>query len=169
MQGWTLGKPKLSWSWNLWGMWRSTRRTQKRLRYTMTFFVLFFTDKIYPQDSQVPQHSDCSSTHSKRNRVRNHLRKFKVCESMWAEGMNIKVGNELTNIIAKSLSDIFECLSWLEDVSDDSKMQNVTPVFKKGNQLNLSFWEVCGANSPGSCLQAHEEQESVLKQSAWIY
>lgn len=48
-------------------------------------------------------------------------------------------------------------------------MGNATPIFKKGNQPNLSFWEGCVSNPPGSHIEAYEEQKGVWEQSAWIY
>jgi len=70
------------------------------------------------------------------------------------EGMSLRVENELINIIAKSVPAIFECSLWLRNISYDSQMENTTPIFRKSDQLNLSFCEICGSNPPESLPQA---------------
>lgn len=187
MQGWMLGKLNLSWSWNMrdvkvnkkhfYRYIHSKKKTKEKYSFVVPqskgpsdkdseqvnvvndFFVLFFTGKIYPQDSQVPVPSGWSSTHSKRDGVRNQLSNLKIHESMRAEWMNFRVGNELTNI-AKSLPAIFEH-SYTERHFRWFKMENVTPILKKANQLNLTFWEVFGTNSHGNC-PGTQKQEGVL-------
>ncbi|KGL84716.1 RNA-directed DNA polymerase from mobile element jockey, partial [Tinamus guttatus] len=66
--------------------------------------------------------------------VREHLRKLDTHKSMDPDGMNPRVLRELADVIAKSLSIIFE-RSWrMGEVPEDWKKANVTPVFKKGKK-----------------------------------
>lgn len=47
---------------------------------------------------------------------------------MGLDGMNLKLLRELEDVIVRPLSIIFD---WLEEVSEDLKKANVTPIFEK--------------------------------------
>ena len=62
--------------------------------------------------------------------VRDHLGKLDSCKSMGPDGMHPRVVRELADAVAKPLSTIFE-RSWRTgEVPEDSRVANVTSVFK---------------------------------------
>ncbi|KGL78532.1 hypothetical protein N309_15571, partial [Tinamus guttatus] len=66
--------------------------------------------------------------------VREHLRKLNTHKSTGPDGMHPRVLREMTDVIAKPLSIIFE-RSWRTGAEpEDWKKVNVTPVFKKGKK-----------------------------------
>jgi len=68
------------------------------------------------------------------NQVRHHLSKLCTQKSMGPNGMNPQMLRELADVIAEPLSIIFE-RSWrTEEVPEDWRKANVTPVFKKGKK-----------------------------------
>ncbi|KGL78634.1 hypothetical protein N309_08012, partial [Tinamus guttatus] len=82
--------------------------------------------------------------------VMDYLGKLDPHKSMGPDGMHPRVLRELAEVIAEPLSIIFE-RSWrAEEVPEDWKKANVTPVFRKskreepGNYRPVSFTSVPG-------------------------
>lgn len=80
-----------------------------------------------------------------KDRIRECLSKLDIHKSMRWDGINPRLLRELTNVIVRLLSVIFERSQWSGEVPDDLKKARITPFFKKeyiGNYKIVSLTTV---------------------------
>jgi len=100
------------------------------------FFASVFSAKAGPKESQAPEvreeaYKEDDFPLVKEDCVRDGFRKLDDHKSMGPEGMHARVLRELADVIAEPLSIIFE-RSWrTEEVPEDWRKANVSPIFKK--------------------------------------
>ena len=63
--------------------------------------------------------------------ARDHLRNVNICKSMSPNEMHPRVLRELTDVVIKPFSTIFENFWQPGEVPGDWKKGNITPIFKK--------------------------------------
>ncbi|KAJ7422908.1 rna-directed dna polymerase from mobile element jockey-like [Pitangus sulphuratus] len=116
-------------------------KVAKKTKILNTFFASDFTIKTDLRVTQEMREKDWGKEYFplvEEDWVRNHLVKLNILKSMGPDGMHTQVLRELVDIIAIPLLIIFE-RSWKsEEVPEDWKKANVTPVLKKGVECLLS-------------------------------
>ncbi|GAB0187214.1 mitochondrial enolase superfamily member 1 [Grus japonensis] len=139
-------------------------------------FASVFTAKASPQESQtlevrekVWRKEDFPLV--EEDQAGNHLGKLDIHKSMGPDGIHPQVLRELTDVIAKPLSIIFE-RSWRTGkVPEDWKKDNVTPVFKKGKKEGTGNYRPVSLTSiPGKVMEQpildviskHVEEKKVI-------
>jgi len=86
--------------------------------------------------------------------VRDQLRNLDVHKSMGPEGMHPRVLRELADVIAETLSTIFERSGRTGQVYEDWRKANVTPIFKKGKKENPGNYRPLSLTSiPGKVME----------------
>lgn len=81
--------------------------------YSVPFFASVFTGKACPQASQVPEPSGRvwgseALLIVQEDTVRDHLNQFDIYKSVGPDGIHLRQQKELADVIARSLSIIFE-------------------------------------------------------------
>ena len=82
--------------------------------------------------------------------ARDHLRNVNICKSMSPNEMHPRVLRELTDVVIKPFSTIFENFWQPGEVPGDWKKGNITPIFKKGKKDDpRNYWPVSLTSMPG--------------------
>ncbi|PKU46621.1 rna-directed dna polymerase from mobile element jockey- hypothetical protein [Limosa lapponica baueri] len=108
------------------------------------------------------------------DQVREQLSKLDICKSMGPDGMHPGVLRELAEVIAGTLSIIFD-RSWRTgEVPEDWRKANVIPVFKKGKKEDLGNYRLVSLTSiPGKMMEQlvldiiskHMEEKKTIRSS----
>jgi len=122
------------------------------------FFASVFSAKAGPQGSQAPEvreeaYSEDGFPLVEEDCVRDCLSDLDTHKSMGLDGMHPRVMRELADVIAESLSIIFE-RSWRKgEVPEDWRKASVTPVFKKGKKEDPGNYRLVSLTSiPGKMM-----------------
>ncbi|PKU31482.1 rna-directed dna polymerase from mobile element jockey-like [Limosa lapponica baueri] len=123
------------------------------------FFASVFTAKAGPQEPQTLEVRERDRRKEdfpwiEEDQVRDHLGKLNTHKSMGPDGMYLRVPRELADVIAKTLSIIFE-RSWRRgEVHEDWRKDNVTAVFKKGKKEDTgNCRQVSLTSIPGKAME----------------
>ncbi|KFU90974.1 hypothetical protein M959_14491, partial [Chaetura pelagica] len=86
--------------------------------------------------------------------VRDHLSDLDIHKSMGPDGMHPRVLRDLAEVIARPLSITFGKSWGTEEMAEDWRKANVTPVFKKGNKEDLgNYGPVSLTSIPGKLME----------------
>ncbi|GAB0187540.1 mitochondrial enolase superfamily member 1 [Grus japonensis] len=104
-----------------------------------TFFASAFTIKINLQESQVPETKGKGWSKGdvplmEEDQAREYFNKLVIHKSMGPDGVHPQMLRELSDVIERPLSIIFDQSWQLGEVLKDRKNANVTPIFKKGKK-----------------------------------
>jgi len=121
-------------------------------------FASVFTAKASPQESQALEVREEACRKDdlplvEEDCVRDHLSNPDAHKSMGPNGMHPGVLWELADVIAESLSIIFERFWRTGEVSQDWREANVTPIFKKGKDNPGNYRPVSLTFIPGKMMQ----------------
>lgn len=123
------------------------------------FFASVFTAKASPQQSQALEARETvwrkeELPFVKEDWVRDHIEKLDTHKLKGPDRMWPQMVRELPDAIAKPFSIIFE-RSWrTEEVPEDWRKDNVTPVFKKAKKENLGNYRSVNLTSvPGKVME----------------
>jgi len=122
-------------------------------------FASVFSAKASPQESQaleVREESCIKDDHPlvEEDCVRDHLSNPDAHRSMGLDGMHPQVLKELADVIAESLSIVFE-RSWRTgEVPEDWRKASVTRIFKKGKKEDPGNYRLVSLTSiPGKVIE----------------
>jgi len=86
--------------------------------------------------------------------VRDHLSNADIHKSMGPDGMHPRVLRELADVIAEPLSIVFERSCRTQEMPEDWRKANVTPIFKKGKKEDPRNCRLVSLTSiPGKMLE----------------
>ncbi|XP_054074730.1 transcription factor ETV6 isoform X1 [Rissa tridactyla] len=142
------------------------------------FFSLVFTAKAASHEShtleargKVWREEDFPSV--EEDRVRDHLANLDIHKSMGPDGMHLhqRVLRELTGVIARPLSIVFERSWGTGEVPEDWRKADITPIFKKGKKEEPGNYRPVSLTSvPGKVMERlildviskHVEEQEVI-------
>ncbi|GAB0205233.1 mitochondrial enolase superfamily member 1 [Grus japonensis] len=155
---------------------RDKEMQKEKVELLNAFFALVFTAKAGPQESQTLEAGEKVWRKEdlplvEEDRVREHLGKLNIHKSMGPDGMHPQVLRELADVIARSLSIIFE-RSWRTgEVPEDWRKANVTLLSKKGKKEDPgNYRPVSLTSNPGKVMEQlilgvinkHVEEKKVI-------